>query len=268
MSHNISLFNNPEVKKTLKQKIKQCRDDAELTQQALADMIGTTRTSLSQYESDHCEKLPDLSLFTELCLVLNTEPNYLLGFSEEKSITTKAICETMHLSRKTIEKLIHNPMAAKMIDAIVSSDSLEMIDMQIKWLKYYNKDLKGLLTTAFKPKFKDTIEELFQKYYNTTFPADYSEENYIEFLKNKGLFRGYANSDEFIKYCLLPDAINNIYFSHPDFDTLDNNQKQDCIIEVIAMHSYSYLMWRPHMDGLDERLTAEIKRVLQKLIDL
>jgi len=58
---------------------------SKLTQEALAQKIGITRTALANYEIG--KSIPPLPNFVELCTALNVTPNELLGFTApEKTV--------------------------------------------------------------------------------------------------------------------------------------------------------------------------------------
>lgn len=63
-------------------KIREARRAAGLTQRQLADKIGVTNTSISNWEKNLSR--PDPDTIQNLCWALNIQPNYLFGESTEK----------------------------------------------------------------------------------------------------------------------------------------------------------------------------------------
>ena len=57
--------------------IAKCRKNKNLTQERLAEKLGTTNKSISKWENGNC--LPDSSLYEPLCEVLNVSINELFA---------------------------------------------------------------------------------------------------------------------------------------------------------------------------------------------
>lgn len=65
------------------QRIRDLREDADLTQQQLADLLNVSQTTYSRYESGAID-IPSLALI-KLAQFYNTSVDYLLGISKDKS---------------------------------------------------------------------------------------------------------------------------------------------------------------------------------------
>lgn len=65
------------------QRIRDLREDADLTQQQLADLLNISQTTYSRYESGAID-IPSLALI-KLAQFYNTSVDYLLGISKEKT---------------------------------------------------------------------------------------------------------------------------------------------------------------------------------------
>lgn len=73
-------------------RIKECLKNKNLSQQELADLIGTTQTTISRWALGIRE--PDLDSLMRLAYYLKEDPNYLLGYEEKlveeyEKVTTK-----------------------------------------------------------------------------------------------------------------------------------------------------------------------------------
>ena len=64
--------------KTFGQKLKALRIQKGWTQKRLAERIHIDRTTYAKYESDKVK--PPMEVWLYLCIVLDTDPNYLLGW--------------------------------------------------------------------------------------------------------------------------------------------------------------------------------------------
>ena len=63
-------------------RIRDLREDSDLTQRALADMLHIRQNTLSQYETGQ-RQIP-LSLLVELARLFDTSTDYLLGLTNER----------------------------------------------------------------------------------------------------------------------------------------------------------------------------------------
>lgn len=65
------------------QRIRDLREDADLTQQQLADLLNVSQTTYSRYESGAID-IPSLALI-KLAQFYNTSVDYLLGITKDKT---------------------------------------------------------------------------------------------------------------------------------------------------------------------------------------
>ena len=63
-------------------RLKAARQDAKLTQQAVADELGLTIRTYQRYESGATE--PTLNHLVSLCITLDVSADYLLGLADEE----------------------------------------------------------------------------------------------------------------------------------------------------------------------------------------
>ncbi|MDE7079412.1 MAG: helix-turn-helix domain-containing protein [Clostridia bacterium] len=64
-----------------------------ISQQKLADYLGTTQATVSRWVNGECE--PELSMLIEICLYLDETPNELLGFDDLPSEVISKYQETL-----------------------------------------------------------------------------------------------------------------------------------------------------------------------------
>ncbi len=69
--------------RTFQEKLRGLREDHDLTQQKLAEILGTSQTMYARYERG-ANEMPLRHLIT-LCQFYNISADYLLGLSEEKN---------------------------------------------------------------------------------------------------------------------------------------------------------------------------------------
>lgn len=70
---------------TIGERIKKLREDKALTQQQLANIMGISKSSLAMYETNKRE--PNLKTIKKFCCVLETDGNYLIGYSHNSDMT-------------------------------------------------------------------------------------------------------------------------------------------------------------------------------------
>lgn len=157
-----------------------------------------------------------------------------------------------------------NKMAPILVNELFSGDSYAEIEQYVTWLNYYNK-LRDVITTAFTSSFISRLELLFSRYYTSTFPLDYSENTFIRFLKSEEIFKKYKDIYEFMDKCFLTEARNNLTFSYPDFDNLNESEQHDAVLSIIALHSYAYLMSRVHFEDVEKRLMEQLTGVIRRV---
>lgn len=74
-------------------RLRKLRKEHKLSQQALAKMLGVNQTAVSQWERGITA--PSAGLLTQLCEILNTSSDYLLGISDEREIFSWSDSEIM-----------------------------------------------------------------------------------------------------------------------------------------------------------------------------
>lgn len=87
------------------ERIKQLREEKEMSQETLAGILGVQRQIISYYETG--ARRPNVNDLIKLAYEFNTTVDYLLGLSNVRTaeIEIKAICEYTGLSEKAIESL-------------------------------------------------------------------------------------------------------------------------------------------------------------------
>lgn len=91
------------IKQTFAQRLRGLREAAGLTQQELGDKLGYSRGSISYYEK--CERSPDIVFLDAVCMFFDVNPNFMLGYSENKKAANEDIGLRFGLTDKSIEIL-------------------------------------------------------------------------------------------------------------------------------------------------------------------
>lgn len=93
----------------LKERIRECRKKAGLTQEELAYRLHVKRQIISYYESVESERTPNIDILATMAGLFNTTTDYLLGRTDVQSIDTeiKAVCDYTGLSESAIQTTHH-----------------------------------------------------------------------------------------------------------------------------------------------------------------
>ncbi len=93
------------IRQTFAQRLRGLREAAGLTQKELADLLHYSRGSISYYEN--CDRVPDIVFLMTVSEFFGVGPHFLLGFSDNQSISNEDIGIRFGLSDKAIEILDH-----------------------------------------------------------------------------------------------------------------------------------------------------------------
>ncbi len=71
------------------EKIKNAREDLDMTQSEVADLIPMNQSNYSKIERDFQE--PSLEQFKRICQILDLNPSFLLGLDESPNVSQKDV---------------------------------------------------------------------------------------------------------------------------------------------------------------------------------
>ena len=92
-----------EIRQTFAQRLRGLREAAGLTQKELADLLNYSRGSISYYEN--CDRVPDIVFLMAVSEFFDVGPHFLLGFSDNQSMSNEDLGIRFGLSDKAIEVL-------------------------------------------------------------------------------------------------------------------------------------------------------------------
>ncbi len=82
ISHNVIFYNEPKLGGFI-MRLRDIREDRDITQQTLAEYLHIKQNTYSQYENGH-RQLP-LDLLVKLAVYFDTSTDYILGLTDEAS---------------------------------------------------------------------------------------------------------------------------------------------------------------------------------------
>lgn len=257
----IHTFENDENKNKYLSRLVEARGDK--SQQDLANDHAYpifTHATISKYEKG--KAYPTIDNFIDMCDYYDKDPNYLLGFSDVDSVLHKKLSEHLHISAPSILILKNSPYAGKLVNILLSQSIYDTIDQQIRWLSHH-KRLQEVLETAFRQQLIDKLRNLFNDYYENTPPMNYSEENFVTYIrKHNLLFKGYASAEEFIDKYFLDEGKNFIYNGCENFADMSRAEQFEEISNVLSFYAFHTFMHEPHIEKLRERLAANIMKAI------
>ena len=88
------------------ERIKQLREASNMTQEELAKRLNTTKQTISKYEKGIVTNIPS-DRIESMALILNTTPEYILGWENEQQknsgiITDTAVSEKQKMQRNSV----------------------------------------------------------------------------------------------------------------------------------------------------------------------
>ncbi len=125
-------------------KLRFLRKKAGLTQTALAEKLGLSRSSISGYEMG--QFVPDMKALAALSRCFDVSCDWLIGLQPEQTLdpNVKMICEYTGLSEKTVKEL-HGSFRFKHTDLPeeVPGDLAEMVESLFMFYSHAERELVG-----------------------------------------------------------------------------------------------------------------------------
>lgn len=244
----------------IKERLRLQRKCLKLTQAELAQKINigngdsSSRTTLTTWEKKDNSILPGLVPFMDLCNALNVDADYLLGASHVVSTDTNTMSQTLHLSEGIVNLLQNHTEYGSVIDALVSSESMNQITAQIK--KLVNMELmKDVITNSFTPAFSSTLDKWFEDYFSNIFPMDMSPITYRKYLETRIPFHTSFCAENFLDDNFLEDGKLFVENLNSDFYRLSPREHYQLILEAIVDISFDYKVGCALMDLSRKRLS-------------
>lgn len=149
----------------LKERIKECRKKAGLTQEELADRLHVKRQIISYYESLDSERTPNIDILAAMADLFNTTTDYLLGRTDAKNpVDTydnkiiRSMCDYTGLSEESIEELYQANSCLMTVEMDYLSDFIKSdIFGLIECISGYDASLRA--TTRELKKNIDILQE-------------------------------------------------------------------------------------------------------------
>lgn len=254
----------------IKGRIKELRLSNNITQKKLAEALnrgtGTSRTTVTTWESNSNTILPDIQTIIDICNFFDCDLDYLFGKSNIKSQDHDTISNLLHISKESINALRDNSDYGELVNKIINNKAFGEISKQILHLAI-NQVLYDVITTSFNKKFENKIESRFNEYYYSVLPFDMSQEKYIEYIKKSITFSEEFNPIEFIDDNFIEDGKAFVYNKSDNFKALSKSEQYEIIISSIAEISYNYYISQKVVELSKQKLDLMLSEILQTVIN-
>lgn len=254
----------------IKGRIKELRLSNNITQKKLAEALnrgtGTSRTTVTTWESNSNTILPDIQTIIDICNFFDCDLDYLFGKSNIKSQDHDTISNLLHISKESINALRDNSDYGELVNKIINNKAFGEISKQTHHLAI-NQVLYDVITTSFNKKFENKIESWFNEYYYSVLPFDMSQEKYIEYIKKSITFSEEFNPIEFIDDNFIEDGKAFVYNKSDNFKVLSKSEQYEIIISSIAEISYNYYISQKVVELSKQKLDLMLSEILQTAIN-
>ena len=127
-----------DIKQTFAERLKGLREAAGLSQEELAERLGSSRGSISYYEK--CKRTPDIEFLSAVCQYFDVNANFLLGHTENQLSANEDIGLRFGLSDKAISILEDMDLIlhSEMLSAIIEH---ELFPKMFKYIAMYDRGL-------------------------------------------------------------------------------------------------------------------------------
>ena len=201
-----------------KKRLGATRKERGFTQQEFADALGdSNRSRVANWESQKSSTLVQLHDIPLICKLLETDPNYLLGFSDDISEDDTMIGEHIHMSPDNVRMLKQDPYIGRLIDFLLASD--EFHDM-----------VYSLQHLTMKEFHSTTVEKKFSPY------------------ALKKIRKAYQN---YIKEILLFDIDSNALSYYAEKEFIDKKRIKN-VFYLLSYFIGKELPWNPEKQSIEE----------------
>ena len=234
------------------QRIKDIRLENKLSQQAMADILGVTSMSISNYEKGF--RVPDCNFLKKFAACFDVSTDYLLGLNDNKDPKNTPIGNRLGLSDNsvdTLERLTDDEQGAlslQLINDILSSTELQRILQHLNtWVAYKRNN----------------------HYSDAPAAAETQEEHYIELLANHTSMHLKALQDTDIQN--LSEELKNIDKTYHKMIRLINKNTHRVLVYELdtAINNLADTLKKKYIKNINEWLqnfddTEVAKKCLEK----
>ena len=263
----------------IKRKITNLRNNEGLhcSQAQLAVALGLSeesKSTIAKWENLSSFSLPNIKQMVQLCNFFDVDINHLLGKTSIKSEDNYVIADALNLTVETVGILKKNPEYGTFIDNILADR--ELYDEIVKRTSQLGRAsiLADVINTSFTESFLKKLYNIFNDFYNNTFPMDVSAVNFEKFLCNKISYYKDFNSINFFEDKFTEDGkcfILNKFFPDEEnqyaaFCKTDSRERYKMIMSSVVDICYDYFMSEKIVELSKHRLSEKILGMVDDII--
>ena len=265
--------NDPKWIKGFKKRLTEIRKKKYHTQKDFAEALNKEksfggRTAITNWESINQQTLPNLLSFFEICDALDVDANYLAGATKYENLKQKDICESLNITKDTADMLKTDPNLGTFIDTLIKTKALIQIITRMNSLAIESVVMTAIQSNL-KAAFISKLEKIYDRYYFTTIPSDVNEDSWYSYLlSNDGIpYSVYNSPEKFLDQNFLDEGIMNLHFSNENYDKLNNLEKHEAILELVADMSYNYLTRKAALEFSKRDIADRLNKVVDEYIN-
>ena len=248
-----------------------CRAEARggkgYTQEKLAQELNfSDRNRISNWERDESTTLPHLKDFCRLCKILECDPNYLLGISNDKSIKKAAIAEDLGISVESIDALRDSQLKGRFINSTLSSKHLDEALFKVSQLiTHHNESI--VLDSIFTTKGLEKLKNAFNKFRQETFAFDMDEETFAIYVQRAFPWNPEKQTfDELLRSVIKDERYYEMVYSNPIFPAQSDEERYATLMWDIAKTYFPRLLKRPIAELAEQDLTKLLMEIINEFI--
>lgn len=245
-----------------KKRLSSLRTGHGYTQDTFADKLGdSNRSRVANWESKKSTTLIQLHDLPLVCTLLDTDPNYLLGFSNDISEDNTTIANKLHISPNNVQLLKNNAFIGKFIDAFLTSNEFNDLICNVQRVV-----VQGFFSESLEKTFSPyALTQLYNAYYNfreEVFPLDMNAVLFSYYVEKKIKWnRDRHTFEEFVNSIIIDKRYYDMLSTNPSFMSKDDSEKYTHVIVEIAKASYNHL----NSNTVIELTELKIKNILDKI---
>lgn len=256
-------FNDTQNVINFKKRLSAVRHERGYTQETFAEVLGdNSRSRVSNWESTKSPTVVPMYEFPGICELLEVDPNYLLGFSDDISESDTAIAQRLHISLGNVYMLKNNEFIGRFINSLLSSDEIHDLIHNIQRVAMQGFFSESLEKT-FSPYALTQLYRAYQNFRKEVFPLDMDVVAFSYYIEKELPWKQEKQSfKEFLNSVIIDERYYEMLSSNSEFMSKDDHEKYIILMVEIAKASYKHLNGSP----IIELAEIEISNLLSKMI--
>lgn len=252
-----------------KERLAKTRKEKGFTQEQFAKKLHTgERSRISNWENSNNSRLLHLSDFSLVCKILDVDPNYLLGVSDDQCTNDKEIADTLHISTDSVKILREEPYIGTLIDYFLSADKFNSLLLKIRHACVNGYYYVGTLEEIFSSNALSKIQKAFNHLFEEISYLDMTPELFAAYLSSE--FHWNQKKYDFFKFLdslIIEPKYHEMLANDVTFMELSNDDKFDVLMHDIANSSYEHLLSNATTELSIQSISNIVNQILSNFIE-